>query len=245
VRWIVCLLASVLALQADTVLGEVTRAGVSQKGVRVTSGSFREGYVVRLAQAELAKKSHPNFVRVDIYGDKGGAPLPKPPGDLTYGYWRRLYEAQRGLQNELAEMISIGTNAVLRMRDAGGKVSRRVLAGRDPLQLEVQGDRLEIVYFGFSAPGPYILQCVDVYIRTDASLRTEVGLELLGALRPIFPDLEVSVSLRNDAWFILEPSYPFYNPLIEDQQPPTEEEYRKNRTLRCGYWTGSASCRLR
>jgi len=227
----------------DTVLREVNRTGMRQRGIAVSAGSFTETYIERIARAELAMKPRVHFTQLYVYGDKGGAALPKPP-HVTYDYWSRMYRSLSQSPNEIAEMISIGGNAVLRMRDGAGAIHRRVLAGRDPLQLEVEGDQFEVLYIAFSTPGPYILQRADVYIRTDALLKTEAGLELLRRLQTLFTDLEVSIFARNDPWFIYEPTYPFVNPFVENQSPPTPEEYGKGQTLNCGRISGSPSCRV-
>jgi len=142
-------------------------------------------------------------------------------------------------------MISIGDNAVLRMRDASGKVTRKVLTAKDPLIIPVQNVQFEIVYIAFSPPGLYVQQSISVYIQTAAaSLSVETGLELLRRLDPIFPGFAVAVAVQHDAWFIYEPGYPFFNPLTETLPSPTPEEYNKTQTLTCGHWTGSATCGL-
>ena len=238
-----CLIALAMSSAGDTVLREVNRTGMRQKGITVSAGSFTEAHIDRLARAELATKPHVKFTQLYVYGGKGGAPLPKP-SHVTYDHWRGLYGSSAQSPNEIAEIISIGRDAVLRMRDGASKIRRRVLAGRDALQMEIQGDHFEILYFAFSTPGPYILQRADVYIRTDAPLKTETGLELLRSMQPVFPELEVSIFIRNDPWFIYEPTYPFVNPFIENQSPPSAEEYDKGRTLKCGRLSGSPSCRL-
>jgi hypothetical protein len=242
-KLIACLLALEMSSAGDTVLREANRAGMRQKGMAVGADSFTETYIERLARAELARKPRVNFIQLYVYGGRGGAPLPKP-SHVTYDYWRGLYGSLAQSPNEIAEMISIGSDAVLRMHDDADKIHRRVLAGKDPLQIEVQGDRFEILYFAFSAPGPYILQRADVYIRTDAPLRTDTGLELLRKLQPVFPEFEVSIFIRNDPWFIYEPTYPFVNPFIENPNPPTTEEYGKGQSLKCRRLSGSPSCEL-
>jgi hypothetical protein len=210
--------------------------------VVVSKGTFDERNLERLARAELGKRPRRNFTQLVVYGDRGGAPLPKP-AHTTYDYWRGLYDSASRGTNQIAEMISIGGNAVLRIHDTSGKVIRRVLAGRDPLKLDVSGQAFEIVYLSFTAPSPYILQRIDVYLSTSGPLSEEAGLRLLQSLQPIFPDLEVALYIRNDSWFIYQPTYPFANPFSEDLNPPSVDEYSKTRTLRCGRWSGVTSCR--
>lgn len=230
-----------IAAKAETVLGELNRAGMREKSIKVDPGSFTENNVVRLCRVELRRKPRANVTILHVYGERGAAPLPQPVHGHTYEYWRGFYDSQSQLPNEIAEMVAIGKNAVLRMRDASGRVTRRVLAGRDPLLIGLQGTRFEIVHLAFSPARPYIFQRASVYVRTAEPLETAPGLELLGILRPVFPDLEVSVYIRNDAWFIHEAGYPFFNPLVEDEIPPSPDEYR-TPTLRCGHWTGAPAC---
>ena len=195
------LLVFAMVSSGDTILREVNRKGMRQKAIAVNSGSFTEAYVERLARAELATRPRVNFTQLYVYGDKGGAPLPKP-SHVSYDYWRGLYGSLVQSPNEIAEMVSVGANAVLRIRDGVGTIRRRVLAGKDPLEIDVEGDRFEVLYFAFSTPELHTLQRVDIYVRTDASLQKEKGLMLLQRLQPLFPDLEVSIFVRNDAWFI-------------------------------------------
>ena len=239
----VLLVSLAISCAGDTVLREVNRAGMRQKSVAMDAGSFTLAHVERFSRAELASKPRLNFIQLVMYGDKGGAPLPKP-SHLTYEHWRGLHDSLGRSPNEIAEMVAIGNDAVLRMREANGNIRRRVLTGKDPLRIEIDGAHFEIVYVAFTAPSASILQRADVYVKTESELKVEAGLGLLGKLQPVFPDLELFLAIRNDAWFIYEPSYPFSNPFVEERNPPTAEECAKTRTLKCGRWSGAASCRF-
>jgi hypothetical protein len=228
--------------KSDTILGELSRTGMREKSVEVDQGRFTINHVERLCRAELRRKPRVKVTILRIFGKTGGAPLPQPLHGRTYEYWRNIYD-QTPRSNEIAEMIAIGSNSVLRMRHATGQVERRVLTGTDPLQIGMHGSHFEILYLTFTTARAYVLQAVSVYVTTTATLGTPVGLELLKILTPLFPDLEVSVNIRNDSWFINEPGYPFLNPFIEEKNPPSSRE-RKTPTLSCGYWTGSPSCIL-
>jgi len=243
VKLALCLMALAIGSSGDTLLRVVNREGMRQKGIVVAAGSYTQAHIERLARAELALKPHVNFTQLWVYGAAGGAPLPKPP-HLTYEYWRGMYDAAVRSPNEIAELVSIGANAVLRVRDGVGKIHRQILVGEDPLAVEIDGDRLEVLYFAFSAARGYVSQRVDVYVRTRAPLEAEVGLKLFQKLQVFFPGLEVSIFIRNDPWFVYEPTYPFANPFVEDQHPPTAEEYPNGQTLRCGGTAGSSYCRF-
>jgi hypothetical protein len=70
------------AVYADKIFSDVSSPGMRKKAMSVPSASFNESYIERLVRAELAKKPRANFTWLRIYGDKGGAPLPKPPDGL-------------------------------------------------------------------------------------------------------------------------------------------------------------------
>ena len=237
------ILVLVTAVNADRVQREFSRLGMRQVGIEIDSGQFNEAHLDRVARTELMRKPRVGFLQISLYGRGGGAPLPKPD-HVTYEYWRGLYNQMEKSEYEVAEVTAVGDDVVLRRHSADGRVTRKVLAGRDPLQLAVAGQDFEIVYFAFSAPSLYIAQRVDVYIRTGAILQPESGLELLRMLRPVFPGLQVSVVVRNDAWFVGQSTYPFVNPFIEDQRVPSAVDYNKTRTLICGSLSSDQSCRF-
>ena len=133
-------------------------------------------------------------------------------------------------------MIAVGPDAVLRIHEASGRIRRSIIKGADPLSFDMEGDHFEILYFAFSAPGPYISQRVDVYAQAAVPLTPEKGLKLMRRLEPMLTGFDVTVFVRNDSWFIYEPTYPFLNPFVETGNPPTVEQYRGRMTLRCGHW---------
>jgi hypothetical protein len=85
------LLAS-LTLKADNVLRELALPGMRQKAVELGPGLFSENYIEHLARTELAKRPRPRFIQLSLFGQNGGAPLPKPD-HVAYDYWRTLYDA--------------------------------------------------------------------------------------------------------------------------------------------------------
>lgn len=122
-------------------------------------------------------------------------------------------------------------------------VSREVLSGRDPLRLTLRGK--EIVYFGFSGPGRLGLQeSVSVFVRSHSPLDLTEGVDLFNKLEPLFPGLGVTVEIRNDAWFVYQQRYPFFNPFNEDRNVPSQREYERVPTMRCIGGAGGPRCEL-
>ena len=213
------------------------------KAFDLRSTPFNERQVQAIARAELARAPRADFTHLWFYGPKETAPLPQPD-HVSYESWRRMYNLVSQSTNEIAEVISIKGNAIMRMHKADGAVVNSILAGKNPLELPVGNDQYNIVYFAFGSAGRFAAQNVDIYIKTTAALDPSIGLILLRKLEPLFPALQVSVAIRRDAWFIFQPGYPFLNPFAEDLNPPTADEYKRTQILVCGHWTGSASCTI-
>ena len=241
---LICLSLSPL-LCADTVIREDVRTGIRQKSVRVEPGSFTEAHLEYLTRAELSRVPKANFLRLLVYGMEGGLPLPQlgPPADI--GAWLRVYDEIAKKNNEVGEMIAIGNKASLRMQDQNGRIIRHVLERSDPLQIDVDGDQLRIVWLHFSDGGRALVnQGARVYVHTDDSVTPQTGLKLLAMLDQVLPGWEVSVHISNDARFLGIRDFPFVNPL-EDTPTPTEEDFRdfeKRRVLVCGHWQPTPTC---
>ena len=239
-----CLLVVAVALTGDVVYRESVSSGIRLKSIGLTPGSFSAAFVERLARRELARAPTDQFVKIDIFG-KGGPPLPIPP-DVSYDSWREIYDTAKLTPNEIAEVISVRGNAVLRMRDATGAITRKVLAGRDPLQVDVLGQHVQLVYLDFSNGfQSETLRFIGAYALMSGALTEQLGLGLLGQLHRLLPGLQVAVLIRNDTWFISSAGYPFCNPFVKDGVPPSEMEYNQTKTLVCGHLTRTPTCQYR
>ena len=166
----------------------------------------------------------------------GGPPLPKP-SHYDFDQWCRMYEMAASEKAQVAEAISVAGNAVLRIRQADGSISRQVLSGEDPLKVTLPGNTFEIVHFDLTGPSRLGLQeAVFVFVRAHSSFDVTEGAALFKKLAPLFPGFGVAVEIRNDAWFVYQQRYPFYNPFNEDRSTPSQQEYERSPTMKC---TGS------
>lgn len=212
---------------ADRVLVEHRWPSLREITIQVESAKFTPEYLMRICRTQLKTKPIEPFLRVEIFGDEGGSLLPKP-SHFIFQSWLGLRRYKLG---PYAELLAINGNAVLRMRDPEGMVSSRVIAGRNPLQISIGVYHYEIVHFDLRDwPGPK----VEVYARTEAPLAPDPGIALLRALKPLFARCRsLSLYLRNDAWFVHEPNFPYLYPFESNEPRPIEEEYRKTLTLTC------------
>ena len=235
---LICLITA--GLHADSVLWNRSRDGAREVALVLSDGAFTQERLEQLARVELARTPRANFIRLTMVGAKGRLPLPKA---TTYSFaaWLRLYEPPG--PNEIAEMIANGDDAVLRVRDLTGKLTERVLSGRNPLTIAVGEEDFQIVHV---SAGVAILYGGDVrvFLRTARPLRVETGEALLEALQASFPNFGISVSAQNIPWFVNEGDYPISNPFAENGRPPTPEEYLRTKTLRCSYVSGLPACRI-
>lgn len=211
--------------------------------IRISQSEFSKQQLARLAMQEI-KRARGSFVQVSFLGAGGGTPLAKPD-HFDYQHWREMYELAASQKEQIAEAISIDGNAVLRIHESGGSTSKQVLRGRDPLQFALAGREFEIVYFGFSGPGRLGLQeTVVVFVRTRSRIDAAAGVDLFNKLRPMFPGMGVKVEIRNDAWFIYQDRYPFFNPFNGDRNVPSQHEYESTRTLTCADSAAGPRCQL-
>jgi hypothetical protein len=226
------------SLRADSTLWDSSRDGVREVTLTLSEGAFTEEHLDELARMELARTPRASFIKLTMVGAKGG--LPGPRG-ASYGFadWLRLYDPSR--PNEIAEMIANGDDAVLRVRDLSGKLTERVLSGKNPLSVTVGGENFQIVYLSIGVAVAYGGE-VRVFFRTASTLRTQAGEALMRALQPSFPSFRISVLVQNDPWFVREGDYPIVNPFVENKKPPTPEEYLQIKTLTCRYADGPPTC---
>ncbi len=218
------------SLAADTIISDEVRFGIKLKTAKLSPATpFTLVELERLSRLELSRAKSQRVAHSRFYGSNGGEQCPKLD-HITERDWRDLYERTSRLPNEIAELISIDGNAVLRFRNASGQVEKRILSGRDPLVQTIRGKTFEVIYLA-EWLGRYD-GTVRLYIRTAAPVSVEDGTELLARMQNVFPKpLSVQLYIRNDEWFMQESYYPYSNPFITNGPPPSGQDY--GRTLYC------------
>lgn len=217
--------------------------GPATKSISVKENDFSRKHLVKLARQVLKKYSGP-FVQVQFFGDGGGPPLMKP-SHFDFEHWREMFEMAANKRMQVAEAVSINGNAVMRIHQADGSVTRQDLSGHDPLMVTLGEKEFEIVYFGFSGPSRLGLQeSAFVFVRSRSPLDPAVGVDLFNRLEPLFPGVGVTIEIRNDAWFVYQQRYPFFNPFNEDRKVPSQREYERSRTMRCTKAANGPRCEL-
>jgi hypothetical protein len=240
---LLCLISTVLC--ADTRLEDSERGDLRKVVIRISEGAFTLEHLEELAQIELTRAPRVSLTSLTMIGSQAGFPLPKPD---HYGFqtWLNIYNI-KSEPNEIAEMVAIGQDAVLRVSDRNGTLTERILSGKNPLRIAVEGRDFQIVYVATDIPvGKYVRYREDIrfFIRTVSPLRVDTEEELFRMLQVVLPNVRVIMNVQNDGLFIDSPDYPFLNPFVRIERPPTREEYLRTKTLRCDNAIGPPWCKI-
>jgi hypothetical protein len=235
-RWAI-LLASCVMVPGDTIsrdemLGRVRVSRVAG----IDESSFVFETLQKRSVVEMTRNKTIQVLQTTFQVGKGGDSIPKPD-HMGFDDWLRMYDFQSHHHPAIAELTVIRGNALLRFRSPQGRVEKKVLAGKNPLMFKVRDKDYEAVSIVFSNP---LSSGLSVYVRTRATLNAEEGAELLSQLSTLFPKLAVSLLVRNDEWFVFDPSYPYFNPFSESVNLPDARSY--GSTLTCAFEGGTPKC---
>jgi hypothetical protein len=158
----------------------------------------------------------------------------------VYQSWYPSFVDQSRSAGPVAELIVFGSNATLRVQDRSRQITRSVLRGHDALTIDLGGTPFELLDFHSAhlahpvegvAPEGLV---VDLYFRTSdklslgkAKVLTSRMVDRIGIRHG------VSVYVRNDTWFIEDPSFPVYYRFSPYEHVPTREEYQTGPQIIC------------
>ncbi len=226
-----CLLLSAWAGLAGTdyrVIEHQEEDGVGTFTVLIPASQFNKESLVNLAKQFLRVYARFSLLDVGIYTDPASVHEFVGAGvtDYTYGIWLREFEARRKRRLPCgAEILKSGTAAGLRIRYYDGRIDEVTIRGRDVFHPVIKGITLDLLH----------VRCVRQGWGTQARLTPLLYFAVLknitpregGAIaRSILASSGVprmSISMRPDGWFMLDPYYPWLNPFRPVDSPPTEE----------------------
>ena len=170
-------LGAISCRAADRVAGHLKDGNSLVRLQILPSSTFNLRDMERVARRFLdgAAKSRTTAVLL-IYADRTIASQEAAGCEGNYLQWKLLYDNFPKGPLLAASVISLQGDAVLWLRTLDGSVFRRVLSGRDPTQISVDGVPLEILFVtarirsqfeGCGAPGT--LDPV-LYLKTSATL---------------------------------------------------------------------------
>jgi hypothetical protein len=161
---------------------------------------------------------------------------------LAYQGWYPSYVEQRRSSGPVAELITLGRKATLRIYWPPGKTSESVLGTGDALSFRTDNATFELLDFyvrRLASPVEGVApdaQLFDLYFRGKVSDRS--SLDAAAALTErLLLELGVRAGvtayIRDDTWFIDEPTFPVFYRFSGDQPVPSREEYYGRRQITC------------
>lgn len=156
---------------------------------------------------------------------------------VGYDWWQ--YWSHVILPYPSARVIALNDNAIVEYRGQDGTVERKILRGSDPLRVKTRVGTFQLLHLTYRAM-PLPMQAgketesVEVFAQTDQPLESAVGIALVTRLAELIPLKEITVYVRNDAWFLDLSGYPLIHPFHQNTTPPTKEQFQQSITLTCG-----------
>jgi len=147
-----------------------------------------------------------------------------------YRQWKVYYDGFPRGPLLVADVISIGKDAVLRLRTPKGAIIRHVMSGRDPTLISVDGIQFEMLsmagrfrsrFEGCGAPGTLD---PTLSLKTNAILTEEICQRATSALAASLGSKYVWAEFRNDHWFLCG-KYGIEYPFLPLGPPPSEAVY--------------------
>jgi hypothetical protein len=152
----------------------------------------------------------------------------------SYQSWRQAYDSIRNVRFPMAELVVFGTDAVVRYRDADGRIARHVLAGSDPSTVRLKDRTFQLLYFALSAvPNSLSDRVLQVFASSPDVADEESALSLLSHLAGRLKFRRVLLQVRSDPWFINAPAYPLFPAFEVGASPPSYEEYKTSMVVSC------------
>jgi hypothetical protein len=238
-------LAVSLVFAAPVARAEAASETLSREEVLVAPAEFNEPAITRICFERLGRL-RPQLLDVWFFRSDADSQIYRT-GTLsahpTYDTWRRAFERIRVATIPVAEMVSVGDSAVLLFRGPDQQVSRRVLRGADPTEIDLPEGAVHITHLGLMATRARSAEYrVQVFGWTDARLTAQFGAEVFTVLVRQLGSNRIDLSLRADPWFIDDPAYPVW-PLV-NVGPPMREEFITSPTLTCGRGQKDVRCEL-
>jgi hypothetical protein len=183
-------------VSGETILWDERIEDAISLGIVVPESEFTEQSVIHISRRVL-KENPFTFVSLAVLTDSRQRFDATFTSHLSAEVWMRNCKREISSHVRTAEMIKVGTNAVLRIRN--GSIFRRlVLAGGDPLIHRTSTTVFEIVHISLHRTGvfPFV-----IYARSEGNLTASGAEEVYKAFQQRLPSSAIYLVARRDAWF--------------------------------------------
>jgi len=167
--------------------------------------------------------------------------------DVTYGLWRLLFSDYERQIPPFAELLQINGNVGIRLRDREGRITTKVLRGRNPYAITGCGTAFPVLHVSLTTTRDLedpqrSSSNLHFFVLSDSAVNQEIARCVLTKVRELGLGGNLAVSIRKDPWFIQDSDYPVVLPFLESIQPPSKEQYEKALQSYCGLYEGKVIC---
>jgi hypothetical protein len=148
--------------------------------------------------------------------------------ELNYDIWRELFSIYEKHIPPMAELLQIGHNSAMRLRDSQGHVSEIVLRGNNPYVIHACGKDLSLIHLGIYDP-----KRPPEFTETYTELRfflvaqhqpdRQMAECAFSEARRLSGIQHVSVIIRLDPWFIVDSLFPVVSPFLQEVHPLSKQ----------------------
>lgn len=211
-------------------LREVVMAGT-------TSLTSQSSDAMRLLSAEGVRAGV-----VSIYGSRDELLTAGPRGftNCDFEDWRqnvRMFEREGRLTQcpVVTQIFKLGTGIVRRHIDRACRSHLTILQGQNPLLVEIDRARYEIVDVRATGAAPPSAPGIKFFVSTREPVSIDAARRLLKHFQEITGLSRLYVSLRADRWFAFDCDFPLLSSIYgPNASLPNEREFSQSTQANCG-----------
>jgi hypothetical protein len=202
----------------------------------------------RFDEILLAQSGKARVLIVEAYCDKQAISKSIKYGtDVNYETWMNWYREYK--IPTTAELLRIGPNAAMRVRDSAGNVASLVLSGSDPYTFQANGVEFHLLHViasdsarldDFKAPD--LVSTLNFFMLAKGDLNESVLKAAAENLENSTGAPQITVAIRRDPWFVSSVYFPIVSPFWDGGKPPTQHEYESSPEWYCHATPGKAHC---
>jgi hypothetical protein len=203
---------------AQSVLWERSFEGAVSRGVFITSSEFTDESLRKLCLRALEAKVGV-FLHIAIITEPRQRFLFSFVSDLPLDAWRVRCERAATEPARLAELVSIGNDSVLRIRD-GLTIRHITLSGDNPLRYKNKGAEFEIRNIALTPRSAFTFV---VYAQAIREFSVTGAQDFFDYMRKRLPDASLHLTIRKDQWFssggLIAPCLWAAGTVVQDSRP--------------------------
>lgn len=216
-----------------------------QRFVNIPAESFTQPAIVELCRKFMKEEKVPlsKLILATTQTDLLSMRVQKAT-HTSYQSWYPEFVDQRASVGPAAELITVAGRATLRIQDGSRRVSTIVLGSGDALRFVADGQIFNLLDFSGRTLAPVEKvapkgEIFEFYFCSGSRFTKDSVITLTTNIMRELRLTGVTVEVRNDTWFIEDPTFPIYYRFSPSGAPPTVEAYRSGRQVTCVAGTSS------